>query len=156
MVTIRIVENISASGTADATLAKKGSGSASLPSAFGLEKKLPKSMDPTSLFGAKSSTDFQGSGTTTRSSSLTATMAARVCEVLPNGDLVLEGVREIELNGDRQMVVLTGVARLADIGPNNIVASPQIAQLRIRYFGRGLMKDNLQPGWLIRLINKIF
>ena len=34
--------------------------------------------------------------------------------------------------------------------------STEIGQLRIRYFGRGLMKDNLKPGWLIRALNKVF
>jgi flagellar L-ring protein precursor FlgH len=156
IVTIRVMENITASGSADATLAKKGSGSAAVTGAFGLEKKVPGWIDPGNLAGTKTTTDFQGSGTTTRSSALTALLTARVTEVLPNGDLVIEGVREIELNGDRQVVVLTGVARGADLGPNNTVPSPLISQLRIRYFGRGLMKDNLRPGWLIRVLNKIF
>ncbi len=83
-------------------------------------------------------------------------MTARVAEVLPNGDLVLEGVREIDINGDRQMVVLTGVVRPDDIAPNNMVLSTQVGQLSIRYFGHGLIKDNLKPGWLIRFLNKIF
>ncbi|RPJ63116.1 MAG: hypothetical protein EHM24_24895, partial [Acidobacteria bacterium] len=60
------------------------------------------------------------------------------------------------INGDRQIVVLTGVVRPSDITRQNVVLSTQIGQLRIRYFGRGLMKDNLQPGWLIRILNKIF
>ena len=76
--------------------------------------------------------------------------------MLPNGDLVVEGVREIDINGDRQIVVLTGVVRTADIAPGNVVLSTAIGQLRIRYFGRGLIKDNLKPGWLIRVLNKIF
>ena len=83
-------------------------------------------------------------------------MTARVSDVLPNGDLVVEGVREIEINGDRQFVVLTGVVRAADIGQSNVVLSTAIGQLQIRYFGRGLMKDNLKPGWLIRVLNKVF
>jgi flagellar L-ring protein precursor FlgH len=83
-------------------------------------------------------------------------LSARVAEVLPNGDLALEGVREIEINGDRQIVVLTGVVRTVDIGPGNVVPSTAIGQMRIRYFGRGLMKDNLQPGVLVRILNKIF
>ena len=71
-------------------------------------------------------------------------MTVRVAEVLPNGDLVLEGVREIDINGDRQMVVLTGVVRPADVMPANVDASStQIGQLSIRYFGRGL--DQGQP-----------
>ena len=87
---------------------------------------------------------------------LTATMTTRVSEVLPNGDLVLEGVRELDLNGERQVVVLTGIVRAQDVRRNNQVLSTQVAQLRIQYYGRGLMKDNLKPGWLVRVMNKIF
>ena len=87
---------------------------------------------------------------------IAAGVTARVAEVLPNGDLVIEAVREIEINGDRQIVVLTGVARVVDIRPGNVLPSPSIGQLRIRYFGKGLMKDSLSPGWLIRVLNKIF
>jgi flagellar L-ring protein precursor FlgH len=104
----------------------------------------------------KTSTDFKGAGSTNRAGELTAVMTARIGEVLPNGDLVVEGVREIEINGDRQIVVLSGVVRVADVGPDNSVLSTSVGQLRIRYFGRGLMKDNLNPGWLIRVLNKIF
>jgi len=52
--------------------------------------------------------------------------------------------------------VLSGVARQADISRTNVVQSTRIGQLQIRYFGRGLIKDNLKPGWLIRVLNKIF
>ena len=83
-------------------------------------------------------------------------MTARVAEVLPNGDLVLEGVRELDLNGERQIVVLTGIVRPMDVRRNNSVLSTQVGQLRIQYYGRGLMKDNLKPGWLVRILNKIF
>ena len=156
LVTVRVVENISASGTADSSLSKKGSGSASAGKLLGVESKLPSFLDPTSLASIGSETNFAGGGTTVRTGTLTATMTARVAEVLSNGDLVLEGTREIDINGDLQIVVLTGVVRPSDITRQNVVLSTQIGQLRIRYFGRGLMKDNLQPGWLIRLLNKIF
>jgi flagellar L-ring protein FlgH len=52
--------------------------------------------------------------------------------------------------------VLSGVIRAVDIDQNNVVLSTEIGQLRIRYFGRGLMKDNLKPGWLVRALNKVF
>jgi len=83
-------------------------------------------------------------------------VTGRVAEVLPNGDLFIESVREIDINGDRQVVVLTGVARVADISPGNAVLSTSLGELKIRYFGRGLMKDSLSPGWLIRMLNRIF
>jgi flagellar L-ring protein precursor FlgH len=156
LVTIHVVENLQASGTADAALNKSSSGSAGVPKLFGIESKLPSAVDPATILSTTSETKFKGGGVTTRTGQLTATMTARVTEVLPNGDLVLEGAREIEINGDRQIVVLTGVARASDIGKDNDVLSTNIGQLRIRYFGRGLMKDNLKPGILIRVLNKIF
>jgi len=156
LVTIHVLESIEGTGTADSALNKNSAASAGVSQLFGVEKKLPGIIDPTNLVGATADTKFKGGGTTTRTGQLSATITARVVEVLPNGDLVLEGAREIDINGDRQIVVLTGVARQGDIDQNNVVQSPQIGQLRIRYFGRGLIKDNLKPGWLIRVMNKIF
>jgi flagellar L-ring protein precursor FlgH len=156
LITIHVLESITGSGTADSALNKASDASIGVPKLFGLEKKVPGVIDPASLASAKTSTDFKGGGTTTRAGELSANMTARVAEVLPNGDLVVEGVREIEINGDRQIVVLSGVVRTADIGPSNVVLSTSIGELRIRYFGRGLMKDNLKPGWLVRTLNKVF
>ena len=156
LVTIRVVERVVATGSADSSLNKSSSGSASASKLLGVETKLPKVIDPTNLFGTASESDFKGGGSTTRTGTLNATITARVVEVLPNGDLVLEGAREVDINGDRQIIVLTGVVRTADIDRSNVVLSPSIGQLRIRYFGRGLMKDNLKPGWLVRILNKIF
>jgi flagellar L-ring protein precursor FlgH len=156
LVTIRVSEFVSAQGSADSSLDKSSNASASVTGLFGLESKFPGWLDPTSLAAASGDTSFEGSGSTARAGSLTAVLTARVVDVLPNGDLALEGVREIEINGDRQIVVLTGVVRTADVGPGNVVPSTAIGQMRIRYFGRGLIKDNLQPGWLVRVLNKIF
>jgi len=156
LVTVRVVESIVGIGSADSALDKASSGSAAVSKYFGLENLLDNELDPTDLVDISSSTKFKGGGTTTRSGELSAVMTARVVELLPNGDLVLEGVREIDINGDRQIVVLSGVVRQADINRNNVVLSTQIGQLSIRYFGRGLIKDNLKPGWLVRLLNKIF
>ena len=156
LLTIRVVESITASGSADSSISKAANASASLPGLFGLEAKLPSLIDPANLASTKSSTGFKGNGATTRAGALTAVVTGRVSEVMPNGDLFVESVREIEINGDRQVVVMTGVVRVADISPANVVLSTSLGQLQIRYFGRGLMKDSLSPGWLIRVLNKIF
>jgi flagellar L-ring protein precursor FlgH len=156
LVTVRVVESVVAAGSADTAMGKDGKGSAGITKLFGAETKLPDFIDPTALFDAGSSTQFKGSGTTSRRGDLTAILTARVVEVLPNGDLVLEGAREIDINGDRQVIVMTGVVRTADILPDNSVLSPRVGQMRIRYFGQGLIKDNLKPGWLIRILNKLF
>jgi flagellar L-ring protein precursor FlgH len=150
LVTVRVTELVSGEGSADSALDKDSSVSASVTSLFGAENKLPGWLDPSALAAASANSKFKGSGTTGRSGSLTAVLTARVAEVLPNGDLALEGVREIEINGDRQIIVLTGITQ------GNVVPSTAVGQMRIRYFGRGLIKDNLQPGLLVRILNKIF
>ena len=148
LVTIKVEEAVSASGTADSSIAKKSSATVGMPTpaATALAKFLPASAD----------TKAAGSGSTSRTTGLTAMLTGRVTEVLPSGDLVVEGVREIDINGDRQVVVLTGIIRVVDIQPGNIAPSSRIGQLRIRCLSQGLMKDSLTPGWLIRVLNKIF
>jgi flagellar L-ring protein precursor FlgH len=156
LVTVRVVENITASGSADSALDKKSNAAASVTKLLGAETKFPGWLDPTSLAALGTNTGFTGSGTTNRAGSLSAVITARVVEVLPNNDLVLEGIREVDINGDRQFIVLSGIVRAADIGPGNVVPSTAVGQMQIRYFGKGLIKDNLKPGWLVRVLNKVF
>lgn len=148
LVTIRVIESLSASGSADSNVGKSGSASAEFPGKIGtaLGKVLP----------AGTQTQFKGSGGTTRSTELSAILTARVTEVLPSGDLVVEGVREVDINGDRSVVVLSGVIRPFDIQPGNVIPSSMVGQLRIRSLSAGLVKDSLTPGWLIRALNKVF
>ena len=156
LVTVRVVENITASGSADSALDKKSNAAASVTNLFGAETKFPGWLDATSLAALGTNTGFTGSGTTNRAGSLSAVITTRVIEVLPNSDLVLEGIREVDINGDRQFIVLSGIVRAADIGPGNVVPSTAVGQMQIRYFGKGLIKDNLKPGWLVKILNKVF
>ena len=107
LITIRVVEKLDASGSADSRARQGHQG----------ERRHPARVHDTeqNIVKASLSTEFAGSGGTSRATEITATMTARVVEVLPNGDLGIEGVREIDINGDRQIVVLTGVVRPADI-----------------------------------------
>jgi flagellar L-ring protein precursor FlgH len=148
LVTIRVVESLSASGSAESNVGKNGSASAAFPGRIGTELSR--------LLPLSTSTAFNGSGGTTRTTELFATLTARVTEVLPSGDLVVEGVREVDINGDRSVVVLSGVVRATDIQPGNVVLSTQVGQLRIQSLSAGLMRDSLTPGWLVRILNKIF
>jgi flagellar L-ring protein FlgH len=148
LVTIRVIESLSATGSADSNLGKSGSATAAIPA--------PGSKTLAKILPIATDTKFKGAGTTTRTTELSATLTARVVEVLPNGNLVVEGVREVDINGDRSVVVLTGVVRTADILPGNVVPSTQVGQLRIRSLSQGLMHDSLTPGWLVRILNKVF
>jgi len=156
LLTINVIESISAQGSADSSLDKTSKASAAVPSFFGATSKVPSWLNPANLATLSADTAFKGGGSTARSGTLQAVITARVAEVFPNGDLGIEGVREIDINGDRQIVVVTGVVRAVDVMAGNVVPSTAIGQMRIRYFGRGLIKDNLNPGWLVRALNKIF
>jgi len=156
LISIRVEESTSASGTADSSLSKQTSTANAITGLFGVTKVLPSAMDPTALVNTKNDNGFKGSGATNRAGTLTTLMTARVADVLPSGDLIVEGVKEIDINGERQIVVITGVVRVVDINPANVVSSNAVGQLRIRYFGQGLMKDSLNPGWLLRILNKVF
>jgi flagellar L-ring protein precursor FlgH len=148
LVTIRVLESLSATGSADSTVNKASSGTAALPT--------PASKVLAKVLPASNETKFAGSGGTTRTTELSAILTARVTEVLPTGDLVVEGIREVDINGDRSLVVLTGVVRPIDLQPGNVILSSQIGQLRIRSLSQGLIHDSLQPGWLVRVLNKVF
>lgn len=155
LVTIRIMESVAAANTADSKLTKSSGADASISPLFGLEGRVP-GVDLSNMVGLDTNSDFSGTGATSRTSELAASITARVAEVLPNGDLYVEGVREVQVNGDRQVIVITGVVRTVDVRPGNVVLSPSVGQMQIRYFGRGFMKDSLSPGWLARILNKIF
>lgn len=148
LVTVQITESIAASGSADSNLGKASQSDGKLP--------WPIPSRFSQLLQSSSDTKFTGNGTTSRNASITAIMSVRVTEQLPNGDLAIEGLREIVINGDRQFVTLSGIIRTSDIAAGNIISSAFIADLRIKYFGQGFMKDNLSPGWLMRFLNKIF
>jgi flagellar basal body L-ring protein FlgH len=93
LVTVRVIESVAATGAADSNLDKNSSANASVSKLFGLEGRLPAALDPTNLVTAGANTSFKGGGATSRSGDLTAVITARVSEVLPNGDLALEGVQ---------------------------------------------------------------
>ena len=86
LLTVQVIENITGTGSADSALTKDGKGAAAVTNAFGVEHKLPAWIDPANLVSGASKTDFKGTGATSRTGSLTATMTVRVAEVLPNGD----------------------------------------------------------------------
>jgi flagellar L-ring protein FlgH len=110
-----------------------------------LSKVLPDGVDASSLLKADSSSSSKGTGSVKRSEQLTTTIAAVVTQVLPNGNLVIEGKQEIRINFEVRELVVGGVVRPEDIEATNIVDSSKIAQARIAYGGRGQISDVQQP-----------
>lgn len=99
---------------------------------------------------------YQGNGDTQRSGSLQAEITARITEVLHNGDFRLAGARMVNINGEKQLIEITGICRARDIAPDNTIMSTYISDARIAYNGSGLVTDSAQPGVVTRILNWLF
>ena len=157
IVTISIVESSSATGSATTETGRDSSVNAGVTAFLGFEQELMQKFEDFSsakMIDANLSNEFKGSGKTVRSGSLTASITARIVDVLPNGNFVLEGRRDIIVNHERQYIVISGIVRPQDISRDNVVLSTVIADARIAYSGRGVVDDNQYPGWFTRLLNK--
>lgn len=91
---------------------------------------------------------YSGGGETSNSQSLSARAAVTVTDVLPNGNLVIEGVRVVTFSGETQYVVLRGIVRSDDIGRDNSVVSTNIADARVEFHAEGALTDAQKRGWL--------
>lgn len=110
------------------------------------------------LFGAegKAKSEHEGSGATSRRGVLKATMTARVISILQNGNLIIQGSRVVEINNEKEVIVLSGVVRPQDISAQNTVYSYNIANLQISYKGKGVVHTGQRPGILSRILDWIF
>ena len=160
IVMISVSESSSASNKAGLTTSKKNSTSMGIDSFLGLETdlkgKLTDSFDPKSLFGATTNNSNEGSGEATRSSTLSTYIAARVVDVMPNGNLVIEARKEVMVNKEKQTVVLRGIVRPRDISYDNVVASSAIADMQINFAGRGPVSEQTRRGWLSWILNLVW
>lgn len=152
VVTVRIVENSKGNKNASTKTEKDSSVSASISALLGL----PSNTLANTTVGAESSEKHDGSGSTSRSSQLTAVIAAKVIDVLPNGNLFIDGKREVIVNNETQLLSLNGIIRPEDIGPNNTILSTYIADAKITYTGSGVVADKQRVGWLVRLIDLVW
>jgi flagellar L-ring protein FlgH len=102
-----------------------------------------------------SSQNFDGGGKINNSEKITARISARVTEVLPNGNLVLEGTKKTAFASETQDAVLRGVVRQEDILANNSVYSYNVADAVIKYVSKGTIADAQRKGWFTKIWDKL-
>jgi flagellar L-ring protein precursor FlgH len=94
-----------------------------------------------------------GSGSTSRSGEITASVPAMVTQVLPNGNLLVMGKRDLIINKDKETISVRGILRREDITSTNTVLSTQLAEAQIQYEGDGLIDQQQRPGFLGRILD---
>jgi flagellar L-ring protein FlgH len=162
LVTIKVSESISGSGTADTATTGKSTLEVGVDSVFGS----PLNFGLKNLWGGQTpfvpaaaghaNTGFTGTGNTTRAGTLVGTITAKVVEVMPNGNLVLEARKELTINNEKQILILRGMARPDDIALDNSISSGKIADAQVFFVGDGIIQDKQRPGWFVRVIDNIW
>jgi len=135
--TVQVFENSSASTTADTGTRRKN----------GLDAQLMHGARTVAETGVSVGSDFDGGGRTQRANRVLTTLTVTVRQVLPNGDLRVEGEQSVVVNQERQRVTLEGRVRPQDVSDGNVVLSTRLADARITYLGDGDVTDRQQRAW---------
>ncbi len=161
ILTIKIAESHTGSKSADTSAERQSTVDNSLSGSGNAYLGIPGLRlggEATRGFGvnASAASKFGGKGATSRADTLTGTISAIVTEVLPNGDLRIEGRREVTVNSEKQIMMLSGVVRRVDVDTKNTVLSSSIADAKIEYSGLGVVDDVQRPGWFVRILDWIY
>lgn len=150
VVTILVSEQANALASGNTKTSRQSSAQSAITAAGGVTRAAGPWAN---LAKTNTQTQLQGQGTTSRQSLITTTLAARVTDVLPNGFLVIEGDKNVQVNSENQVVKVRGVIRSVDIQPGNTIPSNEVAQLEVRINGKGVVNDAVRrPFFLYRLL----
>jgi flagellar L-ring protein precursor FlgH len=150
LVTILVVERASAVAKGTTKTARAAAAKGSVTALGGVTRAAGPLAN---LAGLGSESQLSGEGTTSRETVVSTTLSARVTHVLPNGYLVVEEVKDVQINSERQIVTVRAVVRPADLSPGNMVQSDRLAQLEVRINGKGVVGDAIRrPFFLYRLL----
>jgi len=141
LITITVVQDLTSTNSGAVSTGRSYSASSGVDS---LPGKL-KVGGAANLLGLHSAETLAGKGQASSSSTLTTTLAGRVAAVLGNGNLVIEAERVINMNHEKQTIILRGLVRRGDIGPNNTVASNTIGNLELEIKGKGVISEGVRP-----------
>jgi flagellar L-ring protein FlgH len=150
IVTIVVQESASAVSTGATQTSRKSSAQSSITALAGVTKAAGPWANLANLGGQ---TTLDGQGTTSRTTTLPTTVSARVTHVLRNGNLALEGTKNVGINSENQTITVRGVIRPIDLDTTNTVLSARLAQMEIQVNGKGVVADAVhRPNILYRLL----
>lgn len=133
---------------------------ADLPALLGyeqaLDRLLPQAIDNTNLIDFDSDSNHTGTGTVEREEEVRVQLAALVTQILPNGNMVINGKQEVLVNFEKRILQVDGVIRPEDISVANTISYEQIAEARIAYGGEGQITDVQQPRYGQQLYDIVF
>ncbi len=161
-VTINIADT--ASLTNSTTRTRNNSESADTTNLLGYERKLWErlpgnnnaTLDPSALINLGSQSNSTGTGQITRQDTIALRVAAVVSQILPNGNLVVQGSQEVRVNYETRVLQIAGVIRPQDIRSDNEIPYDRVAEARIAYGGRGQITDMQQPRWGQQIYDILF
>ncbi len=150
VVTILVAESASAATTGATKTGRTSSASSAINALGGVTRAAGPWANLANLSGT---TAVNGQGTTSRDITFSTILTARVTHVLPNGYMVVEGSKDIQVNSEQQAITVRGIVRPVDLSTANIVRSDHLAQMEIRLNGKGVVGDAIRrPFILYRLL----
>lgn len=158
LITVLVQESASATRSLGTKKSKSSSRKTGLDAALGLESTfLPNSnINPAAAVDVSDSKNFDGSGSTTNSDTLSASVTAVVTRVYPNGNMKIVGRRQVSINHQPQELTFTGVIRPFDVSPDNTVPSAKVAQAVVSYGGGGELATVAHEGWMARTLDQVW
>jgi flagellar L-ring protein precursor FlgH len=156
IVIVRIAERAQALNNSETNLERKSTDDVDLGGMFGVTDAIRRAgVQMTDSANMQSNHKHDGKGKTRRDGNLAATVSCAVTEVLLNGNLRIEGRKDITVNDENQFIMLSGIVRPEDISSDNSIRSEQVADARIEYSGDGIVNDQQRPSWLSQFFTTI-
>ena len=151
VITVLIQENTNATQAADSQYQK--SGNVAFGAGTGIGSLGQNVLNTTNNIGLGASSAHQGQGSSSRSTTITGQMTAKIVSVLPSGNYLIEGTRYVEVNEDKQTVEVVGEIRPDDISSDNTISSSRVANAKIKLTGTGPASETANPGLLTRVFS---
>jgi flagellar L-ring protein precursor FlgH len=153
LIMVRLVDSFAANTSGENSTSRQFSTQSGVT---GLLGQLGPNNSLQNLFNANSTTTLDGKGATTMSSSLQLVLAGHIVQVMPNGVMIVEAVRDFTVGNDRQTVVLRGLVRPGDVAIDNSILSSQVSSMELEIKGKGSVADaSSRPNIVVRTLLKL-